>query len=117
MSIPVIAAGVPTLTVALMAMAWFVLPVILDRPVQVKGAVPAREILQRLNNAAPLPLPSTWSHEAPETPFSVEEAHAVMRGYHRPCHVDTCFRKRSAMRTLYRAGVLVPDARIEQWVR
>lgn len=49
--------------------------------------------------------PANWPHEAPETPLTIDEAHAVLRG-HVNCTADMCERKRAACETLSSTGNL-----------
>ncbi|WP_280189615.1 MULTISPECIES: hypothetical protein [Nocardia] len=48
--------------------------------------------------------------------MSVERAHDVMQLYRRRT-LESSAEKRAAYRTLVRAGHIVPDARVERWVR
>ncbi len=48
--------------------------------------------------------------------MTVDIAHQVMR-YHYPCSVGDCPDKRDAYGTLVAAGVIVPDQRVERYVR
>lgn len=48
--------------------------------------------------------------------MTVERAHDVMRLYRRRT-LDDCAEKRAAFRTLVAAGHIVPDPRVERWVR
>lgn len=59
--------------------------------------------------------PMSWTHEAPDTPFSVDQAHIVMQ-QHRLCGADICARKKSAFRVLIAAGHAVPDLRAEKYL-
>lgn len=52
-----------------------------------------------------------WTHNAPPRPFTVEQAHPVMR-QHLECDLAKCGRKREARRTLVEAGVMKPSTRI-----
>ncbi|WP_433717401.1 hypothetical protein ACQP2U_43480 (plasmid) [Nocardia sp. CA-084685] len=65
--------------------------------------------------ARPEMWPLGWPHEAPETPFSVDAAHAVMQ-QHRHCGLDRCARKRAAFRVLVQAGHAVPDPRADKYL-
>jgi hypothetical protein len=60
--------------------------------------------------------PVGWPHEAPEAPFTVAGAHAVMQ-QHRRCGLDRCARKRAALRVLVQAGRVVPDPRADKYLR
>ncbi|WP_067664001.1 hypothetical protein [Nocardia miyunensis] len=51
-----------------------------------------------------------WTHTAPPRPFTVEQAHQVMR-QHLECAPAQCGRKREARRTLTEAGVMKPRTR------
>ncbi|WP_067475441.1 hypothetical protein [Nocardia amamiensis] len=82
------------------------------------------EIKQRIEDEPPEPpkhgaatgvWPISWTHEAPGTPFSVDEAHVVMQ-QHRLCGADICARKKSAFRVLIAAGHAVPDPRAEKYL-
>ncbi|MBF6288488.1 MULTISPECIES: hypothetical protein [Nocardia] len=48
--------------------------------------------------------------------MSVARAHEVMRLYRRRT-LEDCAEKRDAFRTLVAAGRIVPDPRVERWVR
>ncbi|WP_280329830.1 hypothetical protein [Nocardia wallacei] len=48
------------------------------------------------------------SHAVPETPFSVDCAHAVMQ-FHVACRARKCPRKAAALQVLADAGRLVPS--------
>ncbi|WP_028476181.1 hypothetical protein [Nocardia sp. CNY236] len=48
--------------------------------------------------------------------MTVDIAHHVMR-FHAPCSVSDCPDKRDAYGTLVAAGVIVPDQRVERYVR
>jgi hypothetical protein len=48
-----------------------------------------------------------WPHEVPSRPFTVDEAHQVMRS-HRACKRSECRRKDAAWMTLVDAGVIHP---------
>ncbi|MBF6326752.1 hypothetical protein IU438_28940 [Nocardia cyriacigeorgica] len=48
--------------------------------------------------------------------MSVARAHEVMRLYRRRT-LEDCAEKRAAFRTLVAAGRIVPDPRVERWVR
>ncbi|MGN2635061.1 hypothetical protein ACTD5D_02460 [Nocardia takedensis] len=50
------------------------------------------------------------AHQAPVLPFTVEQAHTVMR-YHVACRAKRCPRKASALQTLVDAGAMVPSQR------
>ncbi|WP_433523572.1 hypothetical protein ACQPZ2_43090 [Nocardia pseudovaccinii] len=55
-------------------------------------------------------LPLGWPHEAPERPFSIDQAHHAMQR-HASCPLDSCARKRTAHKVLVEAGHIVPDPR------
>jgi hypothetical protein len=59
--------------------------------------------------------PVGWPHEAPETPFTVAQAHVVMQ-QHRRCAAERCPRKRAAFRVLVAAGHAVPDSRADRYL-
>ncbi|WP_280500595.1 hypothetical protein [Nocardia farcinica] len=48
------------------------------------------------------------AHQAPLAPFSIEQAHTVMR-YHVACRAKRCPRKAAALQTLVEAGRVVPS--------
>ncbi|WP_433678353.1 hypothetical protein [Nocardia sp. CA-119907] len=48
------------------------------------------------------------THQAPETPFSVDRAHLVVQ-FHVACRAKTCPRKAAALEVLAEAGRLVPS--------
>jgi hypothetical protein len=84
------------------------------------------EIKQRLDNEqqrheTPEPggrvavRPWSRTHQAPPTPFTVDEAHLVMQ-QHRRCLGEACARKRAAFRVLVHAGHAVPAQRAENWL-
>lgn len=52
--------------------------------------------------------PHSWTHEAPDQPFMVDEAHRAMQ-VHRTCRLDGCDRKAVAFQTLIEAGRVTPD--------
>ncbi len=54
-----------------------------------------------------------WSHEAPNQPPSVSEAHAIMQ-QHRGCRAQDCRRKSAARRVLIDAGRMRPDTSRER---
>lgn len=51
-----------------------------------------------------------WTHTAPPRPFTVHEAHEVMR-QHLECDPAQCGRRREARRVLIEAGVMKPRTR------
>ncbi|MCM6774502.1 hypothetical protein NDR87_13810 [Nocardia sp. CDC159] len=57
-----------------------------------------------------------WSYEEPAEVFTVDTAHQAMR-QHRSCRVGECPRKTEAFRILVAAGRIVPDERVEKYVR
>ena len=54
-----------------------------------------------------------WTHEPPDPPFTVGEAHIAMREHLR-CSVESCPRKKTAFGVLVDAGHIVPDHRAEK---
>ncbi len=54
-----------------------------------------------------LTLSEQEKHRAPSTPFTVGQAHTVMR-YHVACRAKYCPRKNAALQTLVAAGAVVP---------
>ncbi|WP_132369818.1 hypothetical protein [Nocardia alba] len=52
--------------------------------------------------------PNSWTHDAPDRPFTADEAHREMQ-VHRSCRLDGCDRKAVAFRTLIEAGRVTPD--------
>ncbi|WP_157978810.1 hypothetical protein [Nocardia aurea] len=58
--------------------------------------------------------PHTWTHEAPDSPPDVDEAHREMQ-VHRNCRLDGCARKAAAFQTLIEAGRVVPDSSRQQY--
>ncbi|MGW4330539.1 hypothetical protein ACWEKR_32200 [Nocardia sp. NPDC004573] len=48
------------------------------------------------------------AHQAPLVPFTISQAHAVMR-YHIACRAKRCPRKAAALNTLVQAGRVVPS--------
>ncbi|MBC7303273.1 MAG: hypothetical protein H5T78_20285 [Nocardia sp.] len=63
--------------------------------------------------------PSVWElqaemrHRAPDRPLSVAEARKVDRE-HRRCDAASCPIKRAALRTKFRAGLMVPTAELHR---
>ncbi|MGW5569817.1 hypothetical protein ACWEVD_01335 [Nocardia thailandica] len=61
--------------------------------------------------------PSVWElqaemrHRAPDRQLSVEEARTITRD-HRRCDAASCPLKRAALRTTFRAGLMVPTAEL-----
>ncbi|MGW6423027.1 hypothetical protein ACWF82_10160 [Nocardia sp. NPDC055053] len=53
--------------------------------------------------------PYSWTHDAPDRPFTADEAHREMQ-VHRNCRLDGCVRKAVAFRTLIDAGRVTPDS-------
>lgn len=53
--------------------------------------------------------PRGWPHDAPDDPFTVDEAHKTMQR-HCGCLRDECPRKAAAYLTLVEAGQLIPDS-------
>ncbi len=49
------------------------------------------------------------THQAPEQPFTTDQAHAVMQ-VHMACRAEKCPRKAAALQTLITAGRLIPSA-------
>ena len=52
--------------------------------------------------------PYSWTHDAPDQPFTADEAHREMQ-VHRTCRLDGCDRKADAFQTLIQAGRVTPD--------
>lgn len=52
--------------------------------------------------------PHSWTHDAPDQPFTADEAHREMQ-VHRSCRLDGCGRKAVAFQTLIDAGRVTPD--------
>ncbi|GAB2709683.1 hypothetical protein GCM10027089_36460 [Nocardia thraciensis] len=50
-----------------------------------------------------------WTHEAPDGPLTVGEAHRITQ-QHRDCRLEDCPRKRTAWQTLVEAGKIKPDS-------
>lgn len=82
------------------------------------------EIKQRIARELPEPpihgattgfWPSSWTREAPQTPFTVDEAHVVMQ-QHRRCAAESCPRKKAAFRVLIAAGHATPAPRAEKYL-
>ncbi|MFB8276949.1 hypothetical protein [Nocardia colli] len=48
------------------------------------------------------------AHQAPTVPFTIEQAHTVMR-YHVACRAKRCPRKSAALDALVEAGRMVPS--------
>ncbi|GAA5051509.1 hypothetical protein [Nocardia callitridis] len=88
-------------SLALLGVVFWLLPWLLDRPVDVPGAVPVDEILKR------------GCHAAPEAPYSVEQAHRVMQ-VRIDCDTATCAAKHAAFWTVVDAGRATPDPRVER---
>ncbi|MEV0297160.1 hypothetical protein [Nocardia sp. NPDC050710] len=59
--------------------------------------------------------PSSWTHEVPDEPFTVAQAHIAMQ-QHRRCGAAVCPRKKAAFRVLIEAGHAVPDPRAEKYL-
>ncbi|WP_067468547.1 hypothetical protein [Nocardia amamiensis] len=53
--------------------------------------------------------PHAWTHRAPDTPFTVKEAHDEMQR-HRDCRLDHCPRKDAAFTVLIETGRVRPDS-------
>lgn len=60
------------------------------------------------NDAALNIWPYSWTHDAPDRPFTADEAHREMQ-VHRSCRLDGCDRKAVAFQTLIEAGRVTPD--------
>ncbi|MGV9676451.1 hypothetical protein ACWDSJ_14335 [Nocardia sp. NPDC003482] len=58
--------------------------------------------------ALSLTLSEQETHAAPETPFTVDRAHAVMQ-FHIACRATKCPRKAAALGALANSGRLVPS--------
>ncbi|GAA5048035.1 hypothetical protein [Nocardia callitridis] len=86
-------------TLALLGVVFWLLPWLLDRPVQVPGAVSVSELLER------------ECHSAPKVPYTVEQAHRVMQ-LRIDCDTATCPAKYAAFWTVVDAGHATPDPRV-----
>ncbi|WP_345499858.1 hypothetical protein [Nocardia callitridis] len=88
-------------TLALLATVFWLLPWLVDRPIEVPGAVPVGEILNR------------ECHAAPQVPYTVEQAHRVMQ-VRIHCDIATCPDKNAAFWTMVDSGRATPAVGVER---
>lgn len=87
-------------------------PSVADITARLEADKPAR---QHDRVAPPQMWPAGSSHEAPDQPLNVDEAHTVMQ-QHRRCGLEQCGCKRTALRVLVEAGGVIPAPAADRYL-